>query len=127
MNSKFQPHLMSSSETVAFTENQFAFAVVESENRTTRILFDLTNLSGTVREDPIQPKPANPEPAPFAVTPGSTSQAVPDQSGQPQVEGVLLERSIQSLIEESIPSILNRTGFPAGSARVTSIQRCSLR
>lgn len=106
-----------------FTENQFAFAVVESENRTTRILFDLTNMSGTVREDPIQPKPANREPAPFAVTPepASTAAAAADQSGQPQATGVLLERSIQSQIEASIPSILNRTGFPPGSARVTSI------
>ena len=103
----------------------FAFATVKSagptpgESTTVSLLFDLDAQSGAIRSTRDLPKPELAT-APFAVTPKRTPPR-PTQAEEPLVGGLMPPEPLAETIRASIPSLLERTGFPNGTITVTSV------
>jgi hypothetical protein len=96
---------------------EFAFAVVRSEGRETNVLIDVTGAGGSVRSREVPP--AKPEVrAPFAV-PGSVPQPPPRAGGAP--DRLVISNPLGDKVKSAVPTILERTGFPAGEVTVTSV------
>src|SRR4051812_30506546 len=94
---------------------EFAFAVVRAEGRETNVLVDVTGAGGSVRSrDAPPPRPE--DPAPFAVG----RNAGPCPAGPP-ADRLTVADPLHERVKAAIPAILERTGFPAGAATVTSV------
>jgi len=113
-------------EKVKYTR-EFAFATVKADGREVSVLLDATGTGGTVRSRalPAAP-PATVEKAPFAIGAGRASGGPPvrAKSGAPrpgQPAETLLESPLHERVKASVPTILERTGFPGGEVTVTSV------
>lgn len=106
---------------------EFAFATVKAEGQTVSVLVDVKSGSGTVRSQVVKEK-VEPEKPPFAPGRGEMPGG---RGGQPRGEGgprgsgaadaIKLENPIHERIKASVPTILERTGFPTGDVTVTSV------
>ena len=99
---------------------EFAFATIKAEGRTLGLLIDPKTGSGTVRETvPVKPK-SDP---PFLV--GRLKQEQRTKTSPPapisNPNGLFLDESPAENLKGSIPTILERTGFPSGEVTVTSM------
>ena len=106
-----------------------AFATVKADGQTLSILIDLKNGGGTVRVAPTVER-KEPGKAPFAVGsragpvgrgsgvrgPGSRGSNMPSSS-----EGIKLDDPIHERIKASVPTLVERAGFPSGEVTVTSV------
>lgn len=108
-----------------FGGRDFAFATVKADGQTINILIDVKNGGGTVRSTPIRER-QEPEKAPFATGrriptgPRSGRSDPPRDDGRS--EGIQLAQPLHERIKASIPTILERTGFPTtGEITVTSV------
>lgn len=106
---------------------EFAFATVKADGQTVSVLIDVKYGGGTVRSTADKPKAEPPPKAPFAV--GSTDRGRPSRpdrkaSETPAIPGkdaVKLDAPLHERVKAAIPTILERTGFPAGDVTVTSV------
>lgn len=110
-----------------FGGREFAFATVKAKGQTVNVLIDLKNGGGTVRSTPTREKKV-PEQAPFAVGAASppAGRGGRGTSGPPpgitsRNVGLKLDQSLSEQIKASVPTILERTGFPTGDVTVTSV------
>ena len=124
----------------------FAFATVKADGQDVSLLFDVNNPGGTVRSKQAAP-PAKPvETAPFAVA-GTAPKggANPKGGGRGERGGkggekgiakgaektdathathtgpLALPEPLHERVKAAVPVVLERTGFPAGDATVTSV------
>lgn len=98
---------------------EFAFATVKADGQTVSVLVDVKAGTGTVRSQPAKPM-AEPEKPPFAVGRGESPGRRPPMVRE-SAEGIKLDDPIHEKIKASVPTILERTGFPAGEVTVTSV------
>ncbi len=96
---------------------EFAFATVKAEGQIVSVLVDVKSGAGTVRSQATRER-NDPEPAPFAPARSSTPRG---GAPKPSAGGLPLEPSIAEAIKASVPTILERTGFPSGDVTVTSV------
>jgi uncharacterized iron-regulated membrane protein len=94
---------------------EFAFAVARAEGRETNVLVDATGAGGSVRSRDVPP-PKPEEPAPFAVG----RNAGPRPAGPP-ADRLTVADPLHERVKAAVPAVLERTGFPAGAATVTSV------
>jgi hypothetical protein len=105
-----------------FGPREFAFATVRADGQTVSVLVDIRTGGGTVRAAPNRER-AEGEKAPFATgsargrSPGGPPRADAPRAG----DAILLDDPIHERIRAAIPTILERTGFPAGAITVTSV------
>ena len=108
-----------------YSGREFAFATVKANGLTVNVLLDVKNGGGTVRSNPtVETK--TPEKAPFAT---GSAKSAPTRGGggakgpRPTAssEGIQLDSSVADRFKAAIPTILERTGFPAGEVTVTSV------
>jgi hypothetical protein len=100
---------------------EFAFATVKADGQTVSVLVDVKAGGGTVRSQPTRDR-AEPERPPFALgraeSPGGRGR---QPTARPPADGVKLDDPLHEKIKASVPTILERTGFPAGDVTVTSV------
>jgi hypothetical protein len=113
-----------------FGGREFAVASVKADGQTVSVFLDLKAGGGTVRSTPTRER-KEPEKAPFAV--GSSGPPVGrggrgpggppggGRGGLPRGEGVRLDDPLGERVKASVPTVLDRTGFPAGEVTVTSV------
>jgi len=102
-----------------YSGREFAFATVKAPGQTVNVLLDVKNGGGTVRSNPtVEAKTA--EKAPFAT---GSAKATSTRGPRPTAssEGIKLDSSVADRFKAAIPTILERTGFPAGEVTVTSV------
>lgn len=106
---------------------EFAFATVKAGDTEVSLLFDVSNPRGTVRSRPAPPPPRVEAPAPFAVGAAANAKGGPTR---PKADGVptagrggplVLADPVHERVKAAVPVVLERTGFPAGEATVTSV------
>ncbi len=105
---------------------EFAFATVKADDREVGVLIDATGKGGTVRSRSLPANPPAPtEKAPFATVGGLKGSAAKGEAARPAQRGAPDAPKLDSLLHErvksSIPTILERTGFPSGEVTVTSV------
>lgn len=119
----------------------FAFATVKTEGQEVSLLFDVNRPGGTVRSKAAAPPPKEVEKAPFAVTGGKAAGGNPKgggmraerggAKGEPThnhaATGLQLADPLHERVKASVPTVLERTGFPAGDVTVTSVPDLSFR
>jgi hypothetical protein len=98
---------------------EFAFATVKADGQMVSVLIDVKNGGGTVRSAPDKPKAEPPPKAPFA----TTQAPAPGRNRDPKPlhDGIKLDDPLPDRVKATIPTILERTGFPAGDVTVTSV------
>jgi len=103
-----------------FGGRDFAFATVKAEGQNINVLIDVKTSTGTVRSTPMpEPKPL--VKAPFAIGNASEGRR-PGPGGSSLSEtGIQLENPLTAMVRETVPVILERTGFPGGDVTVTSV------
>lgn len=109
---------------------EFAFATVKADGQTVSVLVDVKSGSGTVRSQVVKEKVELEKP-PFAPGRGEAPGGRGGRGGPPRgeggprgsavAEGIKLENPIHERIKASVPTILERTGFPTGEVTVTSV------
>jgi hypothetical protein len=109
---------------------EFAFATVKADGKTVSVLVDVKNGGGTVRMAADAPPKPPAEKAPFAVG----TQPAPKGEGRrpkadtaPRSDGVFLSQPLPELVKGAVPTILERTGYPAGEVSVTSVPELTFR
>lgn len=112
--------------TMAGYNREFAFATVKTDGRTVSVLFDVNAGGGTVRMATDPPPPPPVEKAPFAV--GSPAPRSPQGKGKrqpadtrPVEDGLFLDQPLHERVKATVPTVLERTGFPTGDVTVTSV------
>jgi hypothetical protein len=109
---------------------EFAFAQVKAEAGNVSLLFDPKAGTGTIRRQPVREKVEKVEPpkAPFATNREARPAREPRQRGgaapapRPASDGIMLADPLQDRLKAAIPTILERSGFPAeGEVTVTSV------
>ncbi|MGL6073074.1 MAG: PepSY domain-containing protein [Fimbriiglobus sp.] len=104
-----------------FGGRDFAFATIQAPGQTVSLLLDFKTSTGTLRSGPVREK-KEAEKAPFAV--GSQSAQPKGRNGRPRndapQETLTLDNSLAEQMKQSIPTVLERTGFPKGEVTVTS-------
>lgn len=110
----------------------FAFATVKAGGTEVSLLFDVNHPGGTVRSRPAAP-PEPAEKAPFATGGTGAKGGGPKGGrgeGRPPKEptahtnragALALSNPLHERVRASVPAVLERTGFPAGDATVTSV------
>lgn len=94
----------------------FAFATVHTSEGKYNVLFDLNHGGGTVRQaNPDPPKHTSP---PFAL--GAMPPAGPPAK-RPLNQGLPIASPLPKAVQQSVPTVLERTGFPQGDVIVTSV------
>ncbi len=95
---------------------EFAFATVKTDAEPIAILIEVGGSGGTVRS---QSKPAvrSASQAPFAI--GGARPMVRTESKP--VDALTVPDPLHERFRQSIPTVLERTGYPAGEATVTSV------
>ena len=100
----------------AKSNREFAFATVRTDAEPIAILIEVGGSGGTVRSQPKPPvRSANR--APFAIgggRPGPRAEPKPN-------DALTIADPLHERFRLSIPTILERTGYPAGDATVTSV------
>jgi hypothetical protein len=112
-----------------FTGKGFAVAKVEANGESLNVSIDLKTGAGTVRSSPARER-REAEKAPFAVGRGAGGRAgrgsgkrsgpSGGDAGGPS-SGLRLSDPLQERVKAAVPTILERTGFPAGEVTVTSV------
>lgn len=100
---------------------EFAFATVKADGRTVSVLVDVKNGGGTVRSAPDKPKAEPPPVAPFATAPAPPAGRNREPKPPPPADPIRLDDPLPERVKAAIPTILDRTGFPAGEVTVTSV------
>ena len=119
-----------------FGGREFAVASVKADGQTVSVFIDLKVGGGTVRATPTRER-KEPEKAPFAVgsggggfggrggrspgAPPTASRGGPPRDGGRPGDGIKLDQSLPERVKASVPTVLERTGFPAGEVTVTSV------
>ncbi len=99
---------------------EFSFATVTTEFETISVLIDVRSGSGTIRSQSRKIMPSE-QPLPsFATGFKKTALIAPDVN-KPKPEQILLDRPFQDRFRNSLPIILERSGFPTGTITVTSV------
>ncbi len=105
-----RPFALVEPEKARFTRD-FAFATVRTDDQEISVLLDMTAPGGTIRTKPLAPpspkQPGAPEPFAFGPKRGGARFEIADP--------------VQELVKQSVPVVLERTGFPAGRVTVTSV------
>jgi hypothetical protein len=83
------------------------------------VLFEVNGSGGTVRSRPLPPPARIEEPAPFAIRGKSGTQTQP--KSVTKAEPLAIENPLHERVLASVPFVLERIGFPAGEATVTSV------
>lgn len=106
-----------------------ATASVRTDGQTVTVFLDVKNGGGTVRSTPVRER-KEPEKAPFAVGSGG-GRGGRGAGGPPAGKGVptrgdagaamKLDDPLPERIKASVPTILDRTGFPTGEVSVTAV------
>jgi hypothetical protein len=99
--------------------DRFAFARVSADGTDVSILMRVDGSGGRVRSRP--PPAESGEPAPFAVAGRGAGEGSPRAEGGLPAGGLSIERPLTRRIEEAVPSVLARVGFPGGAVTVTSV------
>jgi hypothetical protein len=109
-----------------FTGKEYALAKVEAEGQSLNVSIDVKAGSGTVQSSAARER-REAEKAPFAVgrVPSAKGKRRPDRrargdAGGPS-SGLQLTDPLPELVKAAVPTILERTGFPAGEVTVTSV------
>jgi hypothetical protein len=112
-----------------FTGKEFALAKVVADGQSLNVSIDLKAGSGTVRASPARER-REAEKAPFAVGAGaggkgkrgSGKKAGPSRGDAAGPSfGLGLSEPLPERVRAAVPTILERTGFPAGEVTVTSV------
>ncbi|MFO0852537.1 MAG: hypothetical protein U0871_28850 [Gemmataceae bacterium] len=128
LNERLKPDqpLILTDPTRAGYNREFAFATVKADGKTVSVLFDVKTGGGTVRMATDSPPPPPVEKAPFAV--GSPAPRSPQGKGRKQAadtrpadDGLFLDQPLHERVKAAVPTVLERTGFPAGDVTVTSV------
>lgn len=102
---------------------EFAFATVKTGGDPVGVLFDPVAGGGTLRVTPAEPVRKEVERAPFAV--GRTAPDAPrartPRPAPAADDGLKLDDPPHERLKAAIPTILERSGFPAGEVTVTSV------
>jgi hypothetical protein len=98
---------------------EFAFATVRAGDQTVNVLFDVKHGGGTVRTNPVREK-KEPERAPFATAGAPQPKGAP-KAPRADTAGVKLADPLHERVKAAVPTVLARTGFPAGEVAVTSV------
>ncbi len=107
------PYSLVEPEKARYTRD-FAFVTVKADGHDVSLLFDVNTPGGTVRSKPAAP-PAKPAaPASFAIGARNPTAA-------PPTERLNLADPLHERVKAAVPVVLERTGFPAGDATVTSV------
>ena len=114
-----KPYALVEPATARYTRD-FAFVVVRADGQDVSLLFDVNTPGGTVRSKTSAP-PTKAERAPFAVAPRIQPITAPP------ADPLRLPDPLHERIKTAVPVVLNRTGFPAGDAIVTSVPDLSFR
>jgi len=97
---------------------EFAFATVKAKGEQISILFDVVQGGGSIRSRPEEPVKAI-EKAPFAT--GNFAPPSGPRSGKPRGEAPAFAGSLHERVRDSIPTVLERSGFKSGEITVTSV------
>jgi hypothetical protein len=104
---------------------EFAFATVKAEGQTVSVLVDVKNGGGTIRSAIDKPKAELPPRAPFAVGSSERGRDSGRRAGGtpalPGKDGIKLSDPLPERVKTTIPTLLERTGFPTGEVTVTSV------
>lgn len=120
LNEKQNPTIPFEYAGLAKWNREFAFATVQTEGQSINILVDVKFGNGTIRTQP--PKPVQESTtAPFAKANGSTRPTKSENIARGTLERYLCADPIHKLIQESIPELLQRLGYPNGKTVVTSV------
>lgn len=101
----------------------FAFATVKSDGQSIGVLYDPKTGGGTVRVTPPAVEKVEPERAPFATVSAKGGIAAPQMArgAAASGEGIMLAEPMHERFKAAVPTILERTGFPTGEVKVTSV------
>ena len=112
-----------------FTGKEFAVAQIKADGQSLNVSIDMKSGTGTVRSLPDRER-KDPEKAPFAVgrsadgrgsrAPGKRDRPSRGDAGDPS-SGLRLADPLPERVKAAAPTILERTGFPAGEVTVTSV------